>query len=380
MFSSHFVGEIYGFFECELCILSFESEAERDEHTKSHFKKIICQKCDKTLIRIANEWYELHVVSNCDNKENQPNQNLNRKRKAADMDMGFSNKRSSFYKEEYLNDIDATKNVFISEMESDVELNYDTDGSEIGIDSVGSNIEIDIKPIHIENVEQLEENGDICNQVDYSMVSPSEKIRAYFGHAEKAVEKKPDEKLSGEWLCTTCNKQLKSRSSWNRHMQTVHQKKNAKGQKERAFCDICNQSFSTFGNMRKHRETHIEANRFVCNFCGRGFNGLYNLKEHTHTHTGEKPYQCDICGKKFGRQTNKYSHMRIHTGEKPYKCLIEGCDRAYTFKIDLNRHKYSVHGIYTKKHICPICSKVYSENKLLKKHLLSHNKSNKLVK
>lgn len=67
------------------------------------------------------------------------------------------------------------------------------------------------------------------------------------------------------------------------------------------------------------------------------------------------------------------AHTRVHTGAKPFKCNIDHCDRAYMFEIDLKRHKYSIHGIFTKKHICPICSKVYPENKLLKKHLESHS-------
>lgn len=112
---------------------------------------------------------------------------------------------------------------------------------------------------------------------------------------------------------------------------------------------------------------------FSLSYCGRGFNQLHNLKEHQNRHTGERPYKCEQCGKTFGRKTNLTAHTRVHTGEKPFKCNIEGCDRAYMFEIDLKRHKYSIHRIFTKKHICPICSKVYPENKLLKKHLDLHS-------
>lgn len=385
-----------------MCALSFESVRERDDHTKSHFKKVICGKCDKTLIRIANEWYELHVVSNCDNKENyseaQTNPKMDIKGMPVELDTSYATEQKPLNEyDECFSDANAAESSFTLALESDVSFIYASDESEIDVDNYDqTSIKLKIRPqdnysiVSVENAEQPEELpvannfSDNIDHTDILLRSRSEQIRAYFGQTKEIDKKKTKsektiEKSSEDWSCTTCNKKLKSRSSLNSHNRTVHEKKFSKSQKERAICDICKQTFSTFGNMRKHRESHIEANRFVCSFCGRGFNGLFNLKEHINMHTGAKPYACEVCGKKFGRQTNKYSHMRIHTGEKPYKCDIENCIRAYTFKIDLNRHKYSVHGIYTKKHICPICSKVYSENKLLKKHLLSHNNSNKVA-
>lgn len=77
-------------------------------------------------------------------------------------------------------------------------------------------------------------------------------------------------------------------------------------------------------------------------------------------HTGEKPYKYDRYGKAFGPKTNLTSHTRAHISHSSaisknlivVTCLIE---------IDLKRHKYSIHGISTEKHICPICSNVYPE-------------------
>lgn len=63
---------------------------------------------------------------------------------------------------------------------------------------------------------------------------------------------------------------------------------------------------------------------------------------------------------------------QIHTGEKPYKCNEENCNRAYAYQTDLKRHRRSVHGIITKTFACPICSKIFYENKFLTKHLNVH--------
>lgn len=130
------------------------------------------------------------------------------------------------------------------------------------------------------------------------------------------------------------------------------------------------------GNLKTHNLIHTNTKRFICSYCGVSFRQLYHLSEHINAHTNSKPYQCKICNKRFNRHHILSAHQRVHTGEKPFVCDVEECTRAYAYEIDLKRHKFSVHGIYTKKHICPICSKVFSENKLLKKHLESHSAGN----
>ena len=74
----------------------------------------------------------------------------------------------------------------------------------------------------------------------------------------------------------------------------------------------------------------------------------------------------------LGNWLNLSSTPQVHTGEKPYKCNIENCDRAYAHGTDLKRHRRSQHGIFTKTFECPICSKIFYENKFLKKHLNVH--------
>lgn len=403
------LGEIYGLYECEICVLSFESELERDEHTKSHFRRIRCEKCDKILIKIANEWYELHSIWNCNDKENHTESKVS--------ESTVRKKKIEYVNTDYIGESTYHNTGYVSEIyqETENEVDYELQASQndhtkleettcitTGYSSFTVHEIENFSPSNCE-IARTEQPGssvsikielrpeclyptDILDEVDEG----SESIDPSSGKADTLLEcesvcstvnrtikrENVAEKLPEDWTCPTCDKKLKTRSSLISHVRIIHE--NKKVQRERATCDVCEQTFSSVGNMKKHRESHLEEKRFVCSYCGRGFNGLFNLKEHTNSHTGVKPYTCEICGKSFGRQTNKYSHMRIHSGEKPYKCNIDNCERAYAFKIDLNRHRYSTHGIYTKKHICPICSKVYSENKLLKKHLLSHNNPNRV--
>lgn len=85
-----------------------------------------------------------------------------------------------------------------------------------------------------------------------------------------------------------------------------------------------------------------------------------------------KSYKCPSCDKMFGRRSGLDAHQLIHTGEKPNKCTIAGCDRAYMYSIDLKRHLFGAHGIYTKKHECKVCAKIFPENKLLVAHMKVH--------
>lgn len=168
------------------------------------------------------------------------------------------------------------------------------------------------------------------------------------------------------YKCTVCNKELGSEQSLQNHIKIIHEKKTM------FACDICGKNFANGGNLKTHMNTHAESRPFICSYCGKGFNQNNHLLEHCNTHIGSKPNICKVCNKGFTRLAQLRAHSRVHTGEKPYKCTMEGCERAYAYIIDLKRHRYSVHGIYSKQHVCQICGKIYPENKLLKKHLESH--------
>lgn len=198
----------------------------------------------------------------------------------------------------------------------------------------------------------------------------------------------PSEHLPKNIQCQLCDSKFANVGNLGQHMKHIH-KNPAKetvirvrsvrpkvianqNESPKNECNICGRSFSSFGNMNAHMYIHAETKRYICNFCGRGFNMSNSLRQHLNMHEGKYPYKCKFCAKGFARQSELIAHTRTHTGEKPFKCPIDQCERAYTYQIDLKRHKFSAHGIYHKKYPCSICNKIYSENKLLRKHMESH--------
>lgn len=138
------------------------------------------------------------------------------------------------------------------------------------------------------------------------------------------------------------------------------------------LCDICGFVSSSIHNLKKHRNKHLESKRHTCTDCGKGFHHFFKLKEHMTMHTGLKEHKCTVCGKMFARRSGLDSHLRIHTGEKPYACTFEGCESMFMYGIDLKRHLFRAHGVYTKKYECELCARVFSENKLLVAHMKTH--------
>src|SRR5574344_230800 len=51
-----------------------------------------------------------------------------------------------------------------------------------------------------------------------------------------------------------------------------------------------------------------------------------------------KKFPCTFCDKKFGRISTLKAHVRTHTGEKNFKCHIEGCNKFFAEKGNMEIH------------------------------------------
>lgn len=117
--------------------------------------------------------------------------------------------------------------------------------------------------------------------------------------------------------------------------------------------------------------------KYTCEICNRKFPLKINLDSHKKTHTGEKNFPCHLCDRKCINMSVLKRHLQTHSHLFFYKCDI--CDQGYKYQKSLDIHKAKAHGIGTikiqqtvKKFICPLCSKAYSANNKLQKHLRAH--------
>ncbi|GMH52443.1 hypothetical protein TrST_g5611 [Triparma strigata] len=101
----------------------------------------------------------------------------------------------------------------------------------------------------------------------------------------------------------------------------------------------CDKKFTLKSNMRRHMQTHSGIKPFSCTVCSRKFFRKADLQTHHRTHTGEKPLGCTMCPRRFARISDLRSHERTHTGERAHVCDVEGCNRSFTRKFDLSKHK-----------------------------------------
>lgn len=167
-----------------------------------------------------------------------------------------------------------------------------------------------------------------------------------------------------EYLCHTCGKVFKKRSSFTAHVNSCpmdekkyryqcdkcsfatlfkymlrrHLQTHEPGPRERPhICELCGKSFMDRSYLCNHKKTvHIRDKKFECNVCSRIFYNRCAHKKHVITHLGIRPHKCDMCGQGYTTSYNLTVHKRIHSGERPYQC--QQCDATFAQKNSLNVH------------------------------------------
>lgn len=376
---------------------------DKNTHILSHFPTENCIKCEQNVIRIGEYLYVLHSTVTCIATKSKRKKKRKSKEQIKNLQSDENNEETEFN----------TNNDQICGNLEDFEVKPED------AESGTSPIEPEIVEVNV-TIEKIKEKLDIeSKQKCQNQTGPHETTAAQHTNIENPVEqdmfvalrnrkeknasidrskrKRPDKRNDLFFKCehNGCEKLIR-RSNRSQHM-TTHSN-------ERFECDICHSSLATKNGLRAHFYLHFpkkelkcticesifrsesslsqhvrfvhnkEAKRFICNVCGRALRKSHLLKEHMNKHTGEKPFDCphDGCEKRFYTKSHRNEHIRSHTGEKPFKCSEDGCDRQFAYAIDFKRHKFKVHGIFTNKFTCPICSKVFPENMLLKKHLKLH--------
>ena len=181
-----------------------------------------------------------------------------------------------------------------------------------------------------------------------------EKTPKFFSYKEKEIKSK---------YCKICEKTFSTMGNLRNHIMTIHQ--NLKPYK----CPFpgCKKQYSIQSRLQVHYRIHIGKKPYICSFCSKGFNEKGNLKTHERFHSEKRPFKCNLCSKtyktnghlkdhieiqhmkirkfachfcdkKFGRISTLKAHIRTHTGEKNYQCKIEGCNKCFAEKGNMEIH------------------------------------------
>lgn len=317
-------------FECDFCVLNFAVRSDRNTHLMRHFKQRCCTNCDKSLLQIGDNWYELrlHFDKNCNI--------VDEDRSSAYGQKVFKTEDSTAYpNEEWLTPI--------QEFKEFSENRFTTQTNDTVID-----VKSEIPEYDVLNVDTLlpEASDKIATKSDE------------FGNDDARHSNQ-----SQQYECETCQKRFNYISSLRRHLRKGHDKA------DRFKCEICKKGFCDQNELKIHARNMHDGQRYTCEFCNRNFKKKYRLNVHKTVHTTEHQVTCDICQKQFRHKAFLVKHMRIHVDKKKFSCEI--CSKEFASVKIAKSHKRIVH---EKKavHKCNVCDKVSATSTNLKVHMNSH--------
>jgi len=178
------------------------------------------------------------------------------------------------------------------------------------------------------------------------------------------------------------------------------------------MCGLCNLSYSTHSELKRHILTHTKERAYKCLHCGKSYKQQSGLCSHVDfVHTNPTIYTCTFpdCAKQFNRKPNFYrhlimvhdpesernpiitchicpqkfrklskqNHLRLHTWERKHKCDV--CSKKFKTIDSLNHHK-NTHLPKSEKPVfpCTLCDNKYCTKYTLKTHMKQKHSSESL--
>lgn len=157
-------------------------------------------------------------------------------------------------------------------------------------------------------------------------------------------------------------------------------------------CQQCSKTFYTEELLQNHRKEHsmldsLDKDDNTCPICSKVYSSRKNLKRHFKSHNSINYYQCNICDKRFKNVEIYQSHLKSHKNpksssideesdqEEQSKWKCEKCKHTFDKEILLKNHMVE-HDIFDKlkNNTCPVCGKVLSNRRILKRHYRIHTK------
>ncbi|KAH3822307.1 hypothetical protein DPMN_124083 [Dreissena polymorpha] len=76
---------------------------------------------------------------------------------------------------------------------------------------------------------------------------------------------------------------------------------------------------------------------YPCDMCDRSYTRKDHLTRHKHIHTGVRDFRCEVCGKEFYRKDKLQRHERTHEKAPLVSCSI--CGKQFSRKEKLSQHE-----------------------------------------
>lgn len=179
-----------------------------------------------------------------------------------------------------------------------------------------------------------------------------------------------------ELKCPHCPLLFNKETEFSRHIKTHPVNKAYK-------CDTCDKRFSRNDLLIRHKIAHAmkindekfhfenfgedttdqdvdtiiiktETALYPCTECSLFFIKKEELDTHLQNHAKDgKTISCKLCTKKFSKNAHLNRHMKIHLQNKPHVCPT--CNKGFVRAEQLNNHMNIHSGI--KPHVCAICLK-----------------------
>lgn len=346
----------------------FHTRAEYKSHAFEHFNMKNCLHCNKRIIQICDEWFELTIYSTICSQSN-----------------------TNFHS-------------FTVEKNSNTEENS-------GV-RTESEIKIEVEPFcDIEINELAEENSNTASDLTDNNIENS---LGYKDLATKAVQNTlPTNEInqtSKRFQCKFCGKLLSTLHRLDTHYERYHCSNNSQS------CKNCNQSFPSVSLLESHMKLctseptnrarnhpHEPEVKFICDICGWVEMKYDQLKEHintmhvvrresrqtgkrnkyirSHPHRPKSNFSCDICQKFLSSYYSIQSHMRAkHSNKTKVRFTCPKCQKTYMKEDRLQKHmsishRESLDGKIRKhelKHMCAICGRFFNHRPKMVAHEKTH--------
>lgn len=153
------------------------------------------------------------------------------------------------------------------------------------------------------------------------------------------------------YTCVECGSKYRQLHKINQHLANQNQR----------LCRHCYKivNLKTFG---EHLQTHMIP-FFKCEVCGLPFNNKEQLEKHKQVHKGRN--MCVECKRTF--VTADMLTLHVHRRHEADVCNT--CDKKFSNRICLYKHRSKCRTQKLKKYICDHCSKEFNVRNVLKSHI-----------